>query len=176
MPGNTRTGGVLEAMILPALLRGGYRHRAQVVVGDRLGCGKHVVDAIAEKDGREVLVSVKWQQVAGTAEQKVPFELICLLDALERGPYVKAYLVLGGEGWKTGSLKEETVEVWEKDPSVHAFADLMNRTIDKPSEQPIQQPARRTRKSDARGLIHVKAARRDSPDCPYREGFSTGAP
>ena len=100
MPGNTRTGGVLEAMILPALLRGGYRHRAQVVVGDRLGCGKHVVDAIAEKDGREVLVSVKWQQVAGTAEQKVPFELICLLDALERGPYVKAYLVLGGEGWK----------------------------------------------------------------------------
>ena len=47
-----------------------------------------------------MLVSVKWQQVAGTAEQKVPFEAICLLDAVERGPYEKAYLVLGGEGWK----------------------------------------------------------------------------
>lgn len=100
MPGDTRTGGVLEAMVLPALDRGGYQHRAQVAIGTRLGCGKHVVDAVAEKDGREVLVSVKWQQVAGTAEQKVPFELICLLDAIEGGPYVKAYLVLGGEGWK----------------------------------------------------------------------------
>lgn len=100
MPGNTRTGGVLEAMILPALDRGVYGHRAQVAIGDRLGCGRHVVDAIAEKDGRQILVSVKWQQVAGTAEQKVPFEVICLLDAIEHGPYAKAYLVLGGEGWK----------------------------------------------------------------------------
>lgn len=100
MPGNTRTGGVLEAMVLPALDRGGYSHRAQVAIGDRLGCGRHVVDAIAEKDGLQILVSLKWQQVAGTAEQKVPFELICLLDALETGPYTKAYLVLGGEGWK----------------------------------------------------------------------------
>jgi hypothetical protein len=103
MPGNTRTGGVLEAMVLPALDRGGYNHRVQVPIGDRLGCGRHVVDAIAEKDGREVLVSVKWQQVAGTAEQKVPFEIICLLDTLENAQhahYAKAYLVLGGEGWK----------------------------------------------------------------------------
>jgi PD-(D/E)XK nuclease superfamily protein len=100
MPGNTRTGGVLEAMVLPALDRGGYSHRAQVPIGNRLGCGRHVVDAIAEKEGQQILVSVKWQQVAGTAEQKVPFELICLLDALEAGPYAKAYLVLGGEGWK----------------------------------------------------------------------------
>ena len=36
-----------------------------------------------------------------------------------------------------GNLREETIEVWEKDPSVHAFADLMNRTIDKPAEQPV---------------------------------------
>ncbi len=100
MPGNTRTGGVLEAMILPALDRGGYVHRGQVEIGDRMGCGRHVIDVIAEKDGHQFLVSVKWQQVAGTAEQKVPFEVICLLDALDRGAYAKAYLVLGGEGWK----------------------------------------------------------------------------
>lgn len=30
---------------------------------------------------------------------------------------------------------EETIEVWEKDPSVQAFTDLMNRAIDKPAEQ-----------------------------------------
>jgi hypothetical protein len=100
MPGNTRTGGVLEAMILPALDRGGYQHKAQVTIGDRMGCGKHIVDVVAEKDERKFLVSVKWQQVSGTAEQKVPFEVIGLLDAIESGGYSKAYLVLGGEGWK----------------------------------------------------------------------------
>ena len=61
--------------------------------------GRHVVDAIAQKEGRRVLVSLKWQQVSGTAEQKVPFEVICLLEALRSGEYAKAYLVLGGEGW-----------------------------------------------------------------------------
>src|SRR4051812_18447230 len=100
MPGNTRTGGVLEAMILPALDRGGYQYQAQVAIGDRMGCGKHIVDVVAERDDRKFLVSVKWQQVSGTAEQKVPFEVICLLDALDNGGYSKAYLVLGGEGWK----------------------------------------------------------------------------
>lgn len=30
---------------------------------------------------------------------------------------------------------EEIIEVWEKDPSVQAFTDLLNRAIDKPAEQ-----------------------------------------
>jgi hypothetical protein len=29
---------------------------------------------------------------------------------------------------------EELVEVWEKDPSIQAFSDLMNRLLDKPAE------------------------------------------
>jgi hypothetical protein len=98
-PGSTRTGGVLEAMILPALKQGGYAYETQVPLGKRLGLGKHVVDAVAHKDGRNLLISLKWQQVSGTAEQKVPFEIICLLEALEAGLHEKAYLVLGGEGW-----------------------------------------------------------------------------
>ena len=35
---------------------------------------------------------------------------------------------------KQGST-EETIEVWEKDPSVQAFTDLLNRALDKPAEQ-----------------------------------------
>lgn len=31
---------------------------------------------------------------------------------------------------------EEIIEIWEKDPSVQAFTDLLNRAIDKPAEQP----------------------------------------
>ena len=114
-PRDTRTGGVLERMVLPALERGGYSFGTQVNLGQRLGGGRHFVDAVVEKDGQSFLLSVKWQQVSGTAEQKVPFEVICLSEALEAGPYSKAYLVLGGEGWKlrsfytTGGLSKHLV-------------------------------------------------------------------
>ncbi len=100
---DTRTGLILEQMIVPALRGGGYLSSRQVHIGARLGGGKHLVDFIAEdRAGRAYLVSVKWQQVTGTAEQKVPFEAMCLAEAIleSKGKYVKAYLVLGGAGWK----------------------------------------------------------------------------
>jgi hypothetical protein len=100
----TRTGGVLEKMVLPALDGGGYEYTVHVNIGRRLGLGAHLVDVVAEKDGRKFLVSLKWQQVSGTAEQKVPFEVICLAMAVEETDYDKAYLVLGGEGWKLRSF------------------------------------------------------------------------
>lgn len=97
---DTRTGGVLEAMVLPALTRGGYEYKTQVVVGKRLGGGgKHKADAVAEKNGERIIVSMKWQQVGGTAEQKVPFEVMCLAGEVKSKAFQKAYLVLGGEGW-----------------------------------------------------------------------------
>jgi hypothetical protein len=98
--GSTRTGAVLEAMILPALRFGGYSYQSQARVGKRLGRGNHVVDAVAEKDGRRYVVSVKWQQTSGTAEQKVPFEAICLAELLaSSSSYERGYIVLGGDGW-----------------------------------------------------------------------------
>ncbi|MHB8540353.1 MAG: PD-(D/E)XK nuclease superfamily protein [Candidatus Acidiferrales bacterium] len=99
-PRDTRTGGVLEDMILPSLRRGGYGYKTQVKIGKRIGGGTHKVDAVAEGPSKPILVSLKWQQVGGTAEQKVPFEVICLSEAVRGGAYSKAYLVLGGEGWK----------------------------------------------------------------------------
>src|SRR5260370_13694061 len=98
-PRNAQTGSVLEAMIVPALVRGGYRHTTQQVIGTRFGGGRHIVDAIAEKNDQKYLVSLKWQQTGGTAEQKVPFEVISLADVVLTGAFAKAYLVLGGEGW-----------------------------------------------------------------------------
>jgi hypothetical protein len=96
---DTRTGGVLEAMVLPALKRGGYEYQTQVKIGKRPGGGTHKVDAVAEKNSERILVSLKWQQVGGTAEQKVPFEVICLAEEVRGGGFQKAYLVLGGDGW-----------------------------------------------------------------------------
>src|SRR5947209_10955284 len=99
MPRDTRTGAVLEEMVLPSLTRGGYEYKVRVKIGQRMGCGSHYVDVIAKKNGKKYLISLKWQQVAGTAEQKIPFEVICLAEALEDGEYEKAYIVLGVEGW-----------------------------------------------------------------------------
>lgn len=96
---DTGTGDVLEQMVTPALQRGTYAFRKRVRVGKRLGCGAHIVDLVAERDGRKILVSLKWQQTRGTAEQKIPFEVICLGEAVATGGFQKAYLVLGGEGW-----------------------------------------------------------------------------
>jgi len=99
---DTTTGAVLEQMVLPALERGGYEYFRQVDIGERLGGGKHIVDLVAyNEDGKGFLISLKWQQTSGTAEQKVPFEAMCLTRAVLDEPdrYVKAYLVLGGTAW-----------------------------------------------------------------------------
>lgn len=112
-PRNTSTGGVLEQMALPALKMGGYSYKTGVKIGTRLGISQHKIDVLAEDSaGGQYLISMKWQQVGGTAEQKIPFEVICLIEALKQEKYQSAYLVLGGEGWRykdvyfSGALNE----------------------------------------------------------------------
>ena len=43
MARDTRTGAVLELMILPALKLGGYTVGKQINIGSRLGGGKHLL-------------------------------------------------------------------------------------------------------------------------------------
>ncbi len=102
-PRDTTTGSVLEQMVLPALSKGGYVYEKQVNIGNRLGGGKHYIDIVAKnKVGDQILISLKWQQVSGTAEQKVPFEVMCLTEIIssKNDIYKKSYVVLGGNGWK----------------------------------------------------------------------------
>ena len=40
----------------------------------------------------------------------------------------------GDDAALTGDSDSETIEVWAKDPNVSAFTDLLNRTLDKPTE------------------------------------------
>jgi len=103
-PRDTGTGAVLEQMVLPALEKGGYSYKSQIHIGKRFGGGSHFIDIVAEKAGDRFLISMKWQQVSGTAEQKVPFEVICLEEALKTGEYDRAFVVLGGDGWKLRSF------------------------------------------------------------------------
>jgi hypothetical protein len=62
-----------------------------------------MVDVLAEdSEGNKIIISLKRQQVSGTAEQKVLFDAMCLAETIlsSQGAYKKAYLVLGGEGWR----------------------------------------------------------------------------
>jgi hypothetical protein len=118
VPRDTRTGSVLEQMVFPALRKGGYEATGQQVIGLKPHGRKHRVDTVAIKGGRSILISQKWQQTGGTAEEKVAFEVICLADAIKRsaGKYSKAIVVLGGDGWTlrdwyvNGGLKSHIVD------------------------------------------------------------------
>lgn len=101
-PRQTSTGDVLERMVLPALRHGRYEFRRRVNIGRRPGGGAHIIDLLVVNESRsEVPVSMKWQEVSGTAEQKVPFEVLSLIYTIRTNPsrFRTAYLVLGGPGW-----------------------------------------------------------------------------
>src|SRR2546425_11896465 len=102
MPRDTRTGGVLENMVLPALERGGYQYKKQVVIGKRLGGHNQKEDVLAWRvESEQIPISFKRQQRSGTPQQKVPFEILSLAHAVHKshGGFNKAYLVLGGSRW-----------------------------------------------------------------------------
>jgi hypothetical protein len=90
-------------MVIPALVEGGFDVSEQVtLVRPRPNGRKHKADVIAKKGARHIIISMKWQQTSGTAEQKVPFEVMCLQDAVlhnSNPKFEKAYLVLGGNKW-----------------------------------------------------------------------------
>ena len=102
-PRDTGTGWVFEQMVVPALERGGYRYERQYRAGTKPDGSPYIADLLVidaqVNPNRKLLVSLKWQQTSGTAEQKVPYEVITLLGLLNTGNYHGAYLVLGGGGW-----------------------------------------------------------------------------
>ncbi len=54
------------------------------------------------------------------------------------GKFVKVTEAMARQREGKDEAEHETIEVWEKDPSVQAFTDLMNRALDKPAEQEQQ--------------------------------------
>ena len=112
-PRNTRTGQVFEDSVLASLKFGGYEINTQVKVGTRPGGGKHWVDIVASKNERDILISMKWQQSSGTAEQKVPYEFMSLAKALSDNPDLEgAYIVLGGTGWTKKDFFIDELHDW----------------------------------------------------------------
>lgn len=103
--------------------------------GKREGAGR--------KRGKQTLEKEAMREVVRT---RVAKKLLPLVDTQISNALGISYLVVRdratGKFLRVGKghaerLKpeEEIIEIWEKDPSVQAFTDLLNRALDKPKEQ-----------------------------------------
>ena len=120
-PRDTSTGKVNEADIEQFLNENCEDNvYPQAEVGTQFDTGKkHIVDIllggkaykktknhkryISEHEGGDLL-SLKYQKVDGTAEEKIPFEVLKLQDSIDKYGYHRGIIVLcGDEGW---TLKE----------------------------------------------------------------------
>ena len=128
-PRDTSTGKVNEADIEQFLIENSnYAVYPQVEVGTQFNTGKkHIVDMLlggkAYKKTKKakrwisehiggILISLKYQAVEGTAEEKIPFEFLKLQNAIDKYGYESAIIVLcGDKGWtmKKTYLKDEFI-------------------------------------------------------------------
>ena len=72
---------------------------SQVMVGKKRNGGKHYCDIVINGDE---LISLKYQRVQGTAEEKIPFEFMKLQHAIDDHEYKSATIVVAGpdKAWK----------------------------------------------------------------------------
>jgi len=104
---DTTTGTKYEKRMEILLEKKEVSFVSQKVIGKKRNGGNHRVDLIIDN---EVLVSLKHQEVSGTAEEKVPFEFMKLQHAVEDHGYKHAIIVLSGNNgwtWKKYYLSED---------------------------------------------------------------------
>jgi hypothetical protein len=85
-----------------------HTFRSQVNVGKKRNGGKHYVDILLNQS---ILLSLKYQEVQGTAEEKIPFEIMKLQHAVDDYEYKCAIITLAGPDsawkWKNYYLGQE---------------------------------------------------------------------
>lgn len=97
-PKNCSSGRKFQNQVKTLLLESGWHVDLEYVLGHRLGKkSKHRVDIKATKDRLDILISCKYQDVPGTAPDKLPYEYMCMLHAVEANLMDKGFLVLFGE-------------------------------------------------------------------------------
>jgi len=86
-------------VIAGALRSNSYTFTRQERVGKSLFGGHYIADLVVEWRGMKYVISCKWQQVPGTTEQKVLYEIASLIKVVKEGGFGLAFLVIGGPGW-----------------------------------------------------------------------------
>jgi hypothetical protein len=100
--------------------------------------GTKYAPAIAKEQAREIARGLITAQLQPMIEAQVANALgIKYLVTRDKktGKFIRVTEAMARQKSELAE-NEEIVEVWEKDPNVQAFTDLMNRALDKPKEQP----------------------------------------
>jgi len=77
----------------------------------------------SKKYGLEIRIECKWQQVAGSVDEKLPY---VYLNAIEAMPESTIMILIDGDGWKQGAIK------WLKDAveqKKYTTEELRNKKI-----------------------------------------------
>ena len=91
---------------------------------------------ISKEQAREALRQIVLREMEGlVASQMAHAKGLSYLVGRDKAGKFKKLTSEEADKALTGESEYTTVEVWEKDPSVQAFTDLMNRALDKPKEQ-----------------------------------------
>lgn len=141
MAPNTKSGKGAEDMLAAYLTNQGYTfiRQAQTTSLQKV----YKVD-FAILSPIHMIISLKWQNSTGTAEEKIPFEVIRLLDLLKQDTIVlrkgskrktqhyhlkptKVYISLGGTGWTLRDWYIRHLNTFLPHPGVVilAFEDLI---------------------------------------------------
>ena len=122
-----KTGKYFEYFCEQLLTESGYNVEEQVNIGLRPTGGAHNTDLVLNE---EIIISLKYQDVAGTAEEKIPYEQICLQHACETYGYKHAIIVLAGKGWNHDKeYCDGVLNKWLNTPKVEVinFDEFLNR-------------------------------------------------
>ena len=90
------SGKKFEKLVAQILRKNGCLVTEQANIGFKFKNKKHQVDSLVNG---KILVSVKWQDSGGTAEEKVGYEMWTLNEKILSGVFEKAFVILGGPGW-----------------------------------------------------------------------------
>lgn len=71
-----------------------YRIRVRHNIGKKRNGGNHIVDILLNE---KELISLKYQKTTGTAEEKIPGEIVKLQQAIDDYSYESATIVLAGD-------------------------------------------------------------------------------
>jgi hypothetical protein len=90
---------IFQHTILNALKAAGYEPFTQTIEVRPFGGHRTNSYEVFERGGRTFAVTLKWQAIRGTADRKIPYEVIVLSEMIANGEIDGAYLLIGGKGW-----------------------------------------------------------------------------
>jgi len=131
---DTTTGKTYEAIVKQCVARSCAKNNLdctpQVHVGEKPGGGKHKVDwELVDKTNpnRRALLSCKTQNKSGTAEEKIAYEVIKLVHAMDSDSrYKHAWVVMGGAGWSPGMRRFVKEKLSDYVPSMRGRVSIVS--------------------------------------------------